>query len=215
MRETRVRSLGREDPLEKEVVTHSSILAWRIPWMEKPGRLQSMGSQRVGHDWVTFTLLYLLLKIATLQDSINTHTMLSETPLLHQSFGPCVFSLSPSLSFSLSLRLILWSTEALWVHFPARASQTLWWRCTVPSPPKEGTWGLREQSKLLKEISPEYSLEGLMLKLKYFGHLMWRTDSLEKTVMLEKIEDRRRKGWQRMRWLNGITHAMDMSLSRL
>ena len=66
MRETRVRSLGREDPLEKEVVTHSSILAWRIPWMEKSGRLQSMRSQRVGHDWVTFSLLYLLLKIATL-----------------------------------------------------------------------------------------------------------------------------------------------------
>ena len=67
------------------------------------------------------------------------------------------------------------------------------------------------------KISPEYSLEGLMLKLKlqYFGHLMWRTDSLEKTLMLGKIEGGRRRGWQRMRWLDVITDAMDMSLSRL
>ena len=69
----------------------------------------------------------------------------------------------------------------------------------------------------LKEINPEYSLEGLMLKLKlqYFGHLMRRTDSLEKTLMLGKIEGRRRRGRQRMRWLEGITTSIDMSLSKL
>ena len=75
----------------------------------------------------------------------------------------------------------------------------------------------RTNQSFLKEISPEYSLEGLMLKLKlqYFGHLMGRTDSLEKTLMLRMIEGRRRRGQQRIRWLDGITRSMDMSLSKL
>ena len=90
----------------------------------------------------------------------------------------------------------------------------LWcWRRLLRVP-----WTARRSNlSILKEISPEYSLEGLMLKLKlqYFGQLMWRTDSLEKTLMLGKIEGRRKRGWQRIRWLDGITDLMNMSLSRL
>ena len=75
----------------------------------------------------------------------------------------------------------------------------------------------RSNQSILKEISPEYSLEGLMMKLKlqYFGYLMWRTDSLEKSLMLGKNEGSRRRGWQRMKWLDGINNSMDMSLRKL
>ena len=96
----------------------------------------------------------------------------------------------------------LWSIDAF----------ELWcWRRLLRIP-----WTARRSNQsILKEISPEYSLEGLILKFQYFGYLMWRTDSLEKTLMLGKMEGGRRRGWQRMRCVDGITDSMDMSFSKL
>ena len=120
------------------------------------------------------------------------------------------------------------SVRALWELYRATPEGELWeglhllpfnafelwcWRRIL-----RVSWTARRSNQLiLKEISPEYSLEGLMLKLKlqYFGHLMRRADSLEKTLMLGRIGDRRRRWWQRMRWLDGITDLMDMGLGRL
>ena len=98
-------------------------------------------------------------------------------------------------------------------HWRIDAFELWCWRRLLRVP-----WTTRRSNQsILKEISPGCSLEGLMLKLKlqYFGHLMWRVDSLEKTLMLGRIGGRKRRGWQRMRWLNGITNSMDLGLSEL
>ena len=105
-----------------------------------------------------------------------------------------------------------WTTKKV-EHWRTEAFALWCWRSLLRVP-----WIARiSNQSILKEISPEYSLEGLMLKLKfqYFSHLMWRTDSLEKTLILGKIKNRRGRGWQRMRWLAGITDSKDMSLSKL
>ena len=98
-------------------------------------------------------------------------------------------------------------------HWRIDAFELWYWRRLLTVP-----WAARRSNQsIIKEINPEYSLEGLMLKLKlqYVGYLMWRTDSLEKTLMLGKIEGRRRRGRQRMKWLHGVTDAMGMNLTRL
>ena len=108
------------------------------------------------------------------------------------------------------LHSFLWLSKQ---HWRTDAFELWCWRRLLRIP-----WTARRSSQsILKEIKPECSLEGLMLKLKlqYFGHLMWRADSLEKTLMLGNIEGRRRRGRQRMRWLDGITDLMDVSLSEL
>ena len=115
------------------------------------------------------------------------------------------------LSHSVSLSSLPFQT----VHGVPQARILEWVAITFSS----GPWFVRRRSNqsILKEINPEYSLEGTMLKLKlqYFGHLMWRADPLEKTLMLGKIKGERSRGWQRMRWLDGIIDSVDMNLSKL
>ena len=145
---------------------------------------------------------------------IKRHLLLEEKDIKKQRHYFANKGLSSqSCGFS-SSHVWMWELDYKESWAPKNWSFELWcWRRVLRVP-----WTARRSNQsILKEVSPEYSLEGLMLKLKlqYFGHLMGRTDSLEKTLMLGKVEGRRRRGWQRMRWLDGITDSMHMSLSKL
>ena len=131
----------------------------------------------------------------------------------------CIWSHSRNCPWLSSGSKLFWQAVGYsWTIKKAESQRTdtfeLWcWRRLLRVP-----WRARRSNQsILKEINPEYSLEGLMLnlKLQYFGHLMWRANSLEKTMMLGKTEGRRRRGWQRMRWLGNITDLTDMNLSKL
>ena len=125
---------------------------------------------------------------------------------------PTKVCLVKSMVFSNS-HICMWELDYKAEHRKINAFELQCWRRLL-----RGPWTARRSNQaILKEISTEYSLERLMLKLKlqYFGHLMWRADSFENTLMLGKIEDGRRRGWQRMRWLDGITDTMDMGLGGL
>jgi len=214
--------------MEKEMATHSSVLSWRIPWTEKPGRLQSMGSHRVRHDWS-----YLAAAAAAVSFYDSYTTYLAETSheikrclLLGRKVMTNLDSIFKSRDITLPIKVhlvkamvfpvVMYGCES-WTVKKAECQRIdafeLCWRRLLRVP-----WSARRSNQsILKEISPGISLEGMMLKLKlqYFGHLMWRVDSLEKTMMLGGIGGRRRRGQQRMRWLDGITDSMDMSLSEL
>ena len=233
------------DLMEKEMATHSSILAWKISWTEEPGSLQS----------IFYILIPAYLRVSQaypgalcLQGSFPEglhppNSRLSATPDPGWGSGPtglgvCRYALGrkamKNLDSILKSRDIALLTKVRLVKamvFPMVRYRSESWTIKKAEHPRVdafqlGCWRrlLRVPStartsnqSILKEISPEYSLEGLMVKLKllYFGHLMQRTDSLEKSLMLGKIEGGRKRGWQTMRWLGGIIDIMDMSLSKL
>ena len=193
-------SLGEEDPLEESMATHFSILAWRIPWREEPGGLQKI-LYRVTKSWTWLKWQHTCTYSIKSRLKSRDITLWTKVHLVKAMVFPVVMYGCES-----------WTIKKA-EHWRVNVSELWCWRTLLRVP-----WTARRSNQsILKEISPGCSLGGLMLKLKLqcFRHLMQRTDSLEKTLMLGKIESRRRKGQRRMRWLDSVTDSMDMSLSKL
>ena len=190
------------------MTTHSSVLAWRIPRTEEPGRRPSLGSHRVGHNWS-------YAAAAKKREHFLTHFTRtlpwhqSQTKTLQENYSLIQVHVVKAMVFP----GVMYGCESWTVKKAERQridAFELWcWRRLLRVP-----WTARRSNQsILTEISPGCSLERMMLKLKlqYFGHVMRRVDSLEKTLMLGGIGGRRRRGRQRMRWLDGITDSMDVS----
>ena len=194
MRETRVQSLGWEDTLEKEMETHSSTTAWKIPWTEEPDRLQSMGSQRVGHDWAASLSLCPKNRGVFYFKAFKLGNICQVLILKSRDI---IFPTKVHIVKAMVFLVVEYGRESWTIkkaeHQRIDAIELLCWRRFLRVP-----WSVRKSNQsILKEINTEYSLEALMLRLKlqYLGHLMWRADWLEKTLMLGKIEDKRKRGW--------------------
>ena len=185
--------------LEKEMAAHSSVLAWRLPGTAEPGGLPSMGSHRVRHDWSD------LAAAAARQTYDKPRQHIKKQRLHFANKGPY----SQSYGFS-SSHVRMWELD-----YKEGWSSNNWCFQTVGLVKTlESPLGSKEiQPVNSKGINPEYSLEGL--KLQYFGHLMQKANSLEKTLILGKIDGKRRRGQQRMRWLDSVTDSVDMNLSKL
>ena len=213
---------------------HSSVLAWRIPGTGEPGGLPSMGSHRVGHDWSDLAAAAAAVKTVSdfilggskiTADGDSSHeikrclllgrkvmTNLDSTLKSRDITLPTKVRLAKAMVFP----VVMYGCESWTVKKAERwridAFEMWCWRRLLRVP-----WTARRSNQSILKISPGSSLEGMMLKLKlqHFGHLMRRVNSLEKTLVVGGIGGRRRRGWQRMRWLDGITDSMDMSLSEL
>ena len=211
MWKTWVQSPHWENALEKEMATHSSTLPGKCY-----GKRSLVGYHPWGHKESDTT--------EWLHSSLKAERAVTQWWYQGHSFYISFCSLlSLVLMLGHKIEMFPFQTQHHHITVPSRKEEDK--RLSphqAPSPKKknfpQSLWTARRSNhSILKEISPEYSLEGMMLKLKlqYFGHKMQRTDSFEKTLMLGKIEGRRRRGWQRMRWLEGITDSLDMGLSEL